>query len=166
MTLTDPWMSGSEIRVMVGIGDYAIGNNPMSTIGLGSCVALVLHDESRASGGMAHIMLPCSQGRTDRPAKFADTAVEMLERELRLPGTRKRSLIAKLVGGACMFKTFNGNLNIGERNIEAVREQVRKRGIRNGGEEVGGSGGRSLTYYPAEGGRVLIRRADGTTSTL
>jgi chemotaxis protein CheD len=166
MTLADPRMSGSEIQVMVGIGEYAISGNPMATIGLGSCIALILHDGSRASGGMAHIMLPSSNGRSDRPAKFADTAVEFLQRELRNKGARNGSLIAKLVGGACMFKTFNGNLNIGERNIEAVRKEVKKYGIIIKGEEVGGCAGRSLTYYPTEGGKVLVRRADGTTTIL
>jgi chemotaxis protein CheD len=166
MTLADPWLGDSGIRVMVGIADYAIGRDPMATIGLGSCVALVLHDEVRATGGMAHIMLPCSQGKSDRQAKFADTAVKMLQRELRSQGARNGSLIAKLVGGACMFKAFNGNLNIGERNIEAVRKQVMDFGIRIKGEEVGGCAGRSLIYYPAEGGKVVVRRADGTTSIL
>jgi chemotaxis protein CheD len=166
MTLTDFQMGRSEGRVMVGIGEYAIGRDPMATIGLGSCVAVVLHDECRGSGGMAHVMLPCSQGRSDRPAKFADTAVEVLHRELRSQGARNGSLVAKMVGGACMFKAFNGNLNIGERNIEAAREQIKKYGIRIKGEEVGGCIGRSLVYYPADGGKVLVRNANGTTAIL
>jgi chemotaxis protein CheD len=166
MILANPRMGRLEGRVMVGIGEYAIGRDPMATIGLGSCVAVVLHDESRASGGMAHVMLPSSQGRSDRPAKFADTAVEVLRQELRSRGARNGSLVAKMVGGACMFSAFNGNLNIGERNIEASREQIKKFGIRITGEEVGGCTGRSLVYYPGDGGKVLVRKADGTTSIL
>jgi chemotaxis protein CheD len=111
-------------------------------------------------------MLPCSQGRSERPGKFADTAVDILYRELQSLGVKSGSVIAKLAGGACMFKTFNGNLGIGERNIEAVRDQVRKRGIKIRGEDVGGTSGRSLVYFPSDKGQILVRKADGSITEL
>ena len=73
------------------------------------------------AGAMVHIMLPDSAGRTDRPGKYADTAVALLVKELDLLGCKNRSLVAKMAGGACMFEYFGANLNIGERNAERVR---------------------------------------------
>ena len=47
-----------ELRVKVA--DYAVasGNAVISTIGLGSCVAIMLYDGSSRIGGLAHILLP------------------------------------------------------------------------------------------------------------
>jgi len=148
-------------RFVIGIGDHHVGSDPMTSIGLGSCVALVLHDEDRMIGGMAHVMLPASNGRQDRPGKFADTAIVVLREELRLRGCRNGSVVAKLVGGASMFKDFSGNLNIGERNLESLRSLALKHHLAIRAEETGGTFGRSLTYYPADHGRVSVRRADG-----
>ena len=65
----------SEVKaVILGLGELRVGTCPMGTIGLGSCVALILHDRRRSLGGLAHIMLPESRGNADRPGKCADTA--------------------------------------------------------------------------------------------
>lgn len=152
--------------VIIGIGEYHVGNCPMSTIGLGSCIGLVIHDTVRATGGLVHIMLPDSQGRTDRPGKYADSAVELLVRELVQKGCKPTTLVAKIAGGAAMFRTTAGSLNIGERNIEAVKNRLKSRGIPVSAEDVGGSVGRTITYYPCENGKILVKIANGTLKTL
>jgi chemotaxis protein CheD len=151
---------------MIGIGEYRVGSFPMMTIGLGSCIGLTLYDDSRKVGAMVHIMLPDSAGRQDRPGKYADTAIPLLIKELTALGCRNRSLIAKMAGGACMFEYFGTNLNIGERNAEKVRALLKEHNIPLIKEDVGGKIGRSVTFLPANGGKVTIRRADGTTGTL
>ena len=108
--------------VIIGIGEYQVGSMPMASIGLGSCVGLVLHDRQTGAGALVHIMLPSSQGKTERPGKYADTAVEILIKELTRCGSSPANLIAKIAGGSAMFKTFSGNLNIGERNVEVIRK--------------------------------------------
>ncbi len=151
---------------MIGIGEYRVGSFPMMTIGLGSCIGLTLYDTQNKTGAMVHIMLPESGGRTDRPGKYADTAIPLLLNELDKVGSSKRSLIAKIAGGACMFEYFGTNLNIGERNTEKVRTLLKDQGIKLSGEDVGGKVGRSVTFFPANGGKVSIRRADGVTSEI
>jgi chemotaxis protein CheD len=147
--------------VIIGIGEHLVGKGPMSSIGLGSCVGLVLHSRNGGLGGMAHVMLPDSQGRKDRPGKFADTAVEILITELTAAGCRSSQLVAKIAGGASMFKGFSGNLNIGERNAEAIIATLKERNIGLAGKDVGGTMGRTVVYYPALEGRMVIRSADG-----
>ena len=50
------------------------------TVGLGSCVAILLHDPQARVGGMAHVLLPSpALSRKDaNPAKFPQTAVPRL----------------------------------------------------------------------------------------
>jgi len=151
---------------MIGIGEYRVGSFPMMTIGLGSCIGLTLYDENLKIGAMVHIMLPESAGRTDRPGKYADTAVPAIINELVALGCRKRSIVAKMAGGSCMFEYFGANLNIGERNVLKVKALLTANQIRLMSEDVGGKVGRSVTFFPANGGIVSIRRADGTTSEL
>ncbi|GAA5262621.1 chemotaxis protein CheD [Methanocalculus sp.] len=152
--------------IVIGIGDYHTGAEPMTSIGLGSCIGLIFHDTKLGIGGMAHIMLPESGGKRDRLGKYADTAIEILLQELSKKGCSPKTLQAKLVGGAQMFANFSGNLSIGERNIEAVRAGLKVKGISIKGEDVGGTKGRTVLYCPAQGFTISIRRADGTRSEI
>jgi chemotaxis protein CheD len=152
--------------IIIGIGDHHVGVEPMTSIGLGSCIGLILHDTRLGIGGMAHIMLPESAGKRDRPGKYADTAIEILMKELTVKGCSKKTLQAKIVGGAQMFANFSGNLSIGLRNIEAVKMYLKDYGIPIKGEDTGGNKGRTVTYCPSNGFTVRIRRADGACSEL
>lgn len=160
-------MSGPEEPVVVvGIGESHVGRSPMSSIGLGSCIGLVLFDQERSIGALAHIMLPDSQGKGERPAKYADTAVIFLVRELARQGCRASSLVSKIIGGASMFQTFSGNMNIGDRNIQAVREQLKQQNIPIVAEEVGGTMGRTIVFFPGDQGRVSVKTATGTVKII
>jgi chemotaxis protein CheD len=151
---------------MIGIGEYRVGSFPMMTIGLGSCIGLTIYDDNLKIGAMVHIMLPDSAGRKDRPGKYADTAIPLLLKELTALGSKNRSLVAKMAGGACMFEYFGTNLNIGERNSDTVRSLLKQYNIPLLKEDVGGKVGRSVTFLPSNGGKVSIRRADGTVGEL
>jgi chemotaxis protein CheD len=164
-TMTDPH-SKNEQTAMIGIGEYRVGSFPMMTIGLGSCIGLTLYDDSLKVGAMVHIMLPESAGRSDRPGKYADTAVPTIIKELNAMGCKNRSLVAKMAGGAAMFEYFGANLNIGERNAIKVRALLEEHHIHLAKEDVGGKCGRSVTFLPASSGKFSIRRADGTTAEL
>jgi chemotaxis protein CheD len=162
-----PDVTKSETQTaMIGIGEYRVGSFPMMTIGLGSCIGLMFYDDSLKIGGMVHIMLPDSAGRKDRPGKYADTAIPLLLKELNAMGSKNRSLIAKMAGGACMFEYFGTNLNIGERNADRVRAILKENNIPLKREDIGGKVGRSVTFLPASSGKISIRRADGTTGEL
>jgi len=148
--------------INIGIGEYHAGDFPMTSIGLGSCIALILHDRSLHVGAVVHIMLPGSNGKTERPGKFADTAVPTLFDEMMALGSNKRSIVARIAGGASMFSQFKGNLDIGNRNIIATKEALELCHIRLEAEDVGGTVGRSIYYNPLDNGQIIIRKADGT----
>jgi len=148
-------------KIKVGMADWKLARNldVLVTFGLGSCVALALWDGKEKLGTMAHIMLPDSKlirYRQDvNPAKFADTALAAMLAELAKLGYGKERFQAKLVGGANMFtfagKTASGNMNVGQRNVAAVKEELAKIGIPLIAEDTGGTTGRSVEFYPADG---------------
>ena len=61
-----------------------------------------------------------------------------------------------------MFKQFKGNLDIGGRNIAAIKETLGQYNIPLEGEDTGGNVGRSIMYDPGQNGIIVVRRADGS----
>ena len=115
----------NEVRVKVADAAVEQGDVTISTIGLGSCVAIVLHDADCRVGGLAHILLPSetlSQDRSNR-AKFPATAVPLMLERMRAMGANRSRIVAKLAGGASMFATLlpTSGLQMGERNLIAAR---------------------------------------------
>ena len=73
--------------IRVGMADLNICKAPdsITTLGLGSCVGIVLYDKRNKIAGLAHVMLPDStQIRNNTNlAKFADTGIDQLINELK-----------------------------------------------------------------------------------
>ena len=143
------------------VADYKVasGEAVIATIGLGSCVAIVLHDPAARVGGLAHILLPTESLSRDtgNPAKFPGTAVPLLLAEMRRLGARG-PIFAKVVGGASMFGTLlpDNGVNIGERNVAATFQALAAAGIPTMAQDTGGDHGRSV-YLHVGDGRVLVR---------
>ncbi|NMC20678.1 MAG: chemotaxis protein CheD, partial [Thermogutta sp.] len=122
----------------VGMGQAIPGDRQTQLAAiLGSCIAVVLWHPRMNLGALAHVVLPDSHGKSDMPAKFADTAVPFLVRMLESQGCHRSGLTAKLAGGACMFRG-GGPLQIGDDNIAACRTHLRRLGIPIAAEDLGG----------------------------
>ncbi|HEY3279461.1 MAG TPA: chemotaxis protein CheD [Gemmatimonadales bacterium] len=149
-------------EVVVKVADWAAqqGDDVIVTLGLGSCVAIMLHDPAARAGAMAHVLLPSRSlaHDTTNPAKFPESAVPLLVERLRALGAEPRRLVAKLAGGASMFSQLMtpGTIQMGERNIVAARNALRTASIPIAREAVGGERGRSVRFYVNDG-RVEIR---------
>lgn len=137
--------------LIVGMADFKVGKIPdkLMTAGLGSCIGVCVYDLHSQVGGMAHIMLPNSRDNMrGNPAKYADTCLEMMLGELFKLGCKKLRLQAKMAGGSQMF-SFAGKaplLKIGERNAEAVQQELKKVGIPLLSYDVGGTFGRTINF--------------------
>jgi len=145
-----------SVIITVGMADYKTARSPdlLLTAGLGSCIGICIHDPFLKVGGMAHIMLPMASGSLGgNPAKYADTAMALLMKEIASMGANKSRLRAKIAGGAQMF-SFPGKpqiLKIGDRNAEAVELELKKYGIPLLIADVGGSFGRTIHFDVATG---------------
>ena len=146
-------------RTMVGISELIAVRAPavLSALGLGSCVAVILHDAEASVGGMAHVLLPTAgnagRRKPDVPGRYAPTAVAALLADMRKLGASPSRITARLVGGASMFAGLQppGTIQVGERNVHAARETLHRLGIRLTGEVVGGDFGRSVELDVATG---------------
>lgn len=149
-------------ETIVKVAEWAVeqGDGVLVTLGLGSCVAIMLHDAQSQAGAMAHVLLPSRSLARDSTnhAKFPDTAVPLLVDRLKRLGADPRRLVAKLAGGASMFSQLvtPGTIQMGERNVLAARSVLRAAGIPIMRESVGGERGRSIRFYVGDG-RVEVR---------
>jgi len=146
----------------VSVADWAVDREDavLITLGLGSCVAVALHDADVRVGGLAHVLLPSQSLASDRakPAKFPETAVPYLVERMREMGAVQRRLRARIVGGASMFASVASApmASVGERNVYAVREALDRAGIPVAACDTGLDYGRSV-YFFLETGRVEVR---------
>ena len=140
--------------IKVGMADMNVCRAPdaITTLGLGSCIGVVLYDTRTKICGMVHVMLPDSSiiKSNDNPAKFADTGIKAMLDKLAGMGVNKSALLAKMAGGAQMFafNTSNDMLKVGQKNAEAVRKQLQSNGIRIVAEDCGDTYGRTIEFYP------------------
>lgn len=151
--------------VTVGMGQVASGDHAtIFTSVLGSCVSVILWHPRVSMGAMAHVVLPDSHGQTASPGKFADTAVPYLVGKLQELGCPRAGLVAKIAGGACMFRG-SGPLQIGDDNIAAVRKVLRQHNIPLAAEDVGGTNGRKILFDCANG-KLTVEIAGQKARTL
>lgn len=81
----------------------------LTTIGLGSCVAVALLDSASDAVGLAHVIFPKAPARAvAEHGKYADTAVPALITALGRLGSPSTRLVAVLAGGARMFSFERG----------------------------------------------------------
>mgnify|MGYP003435345422 CR=1 FL=1 len=137
----------------------------ITTLGLGSCVGVVIYDATAKIAGLVHVMLPDSTKikNNENKAKFADTGIEEMVRQVVAAGAAKSRLKAKIAGGAQMFAFSSENdlLRVGARNVEAVKEQLVRMQIPLAAEDTGNSYGRTIEFYPET--EELLIKAVGKT---
>ena len=155
-------------EIAVRMGEIAVSANPgdvLVSLGLGSCIGLALVDQRRGIAGLAHIMLPEALAGGGPAGKFADVAVPALAERTTALGTSRPMLKAVLVGGAQMFSLGDsGAMDIGARNVTAVREALAKERIPVVAAATGGAKGRTIRVVP--GGAVLSKEAGGAEIAL
>lgn len=137
-------------KITIGIADMkmAKGEGMLVTYALGSCIGICLHDPALKLGALIHIMLPVNMeaGRKNT-MKYADTGIRETLKQMEAMGASRSRITAKIAGGAMMFKDCTGSMgNIGQRNIESVKLNLRKEGIHLLKEDVGGSVARTLLF--------------------
>jgi chemotaxis protein CheD len=152
-------VSGTELLVRVADLRAGGAGDVLLTVGLGSCVAILLHDPAARVGGLAHVLLPSpALAKADaNPAKFPQTALPRLLELMSQRGAVGRRMTARLVGGASMFASLAapGTIQMGERNVVACRQVLHQHGLPITGEATGGGYGRTVRLW-AEDGRVEV----------
>ncbi len=134
--------------------------------GLGACVGLCLYEAHTRLAILVHVVLPVTLPRSGAgaraaipppPGKCADTAVAHALGEIARQGGQAARVQAALVGGAHIFTTAASDLGmrswleIGQRNVHAVKEELARAHIALCAEDTGGHFGRTVTLDAATG---------------
>lgn len=148
---TDSSAPVAAVVHFIGIAGMCVVKAPdkVRTV-LGSCIGIAMYDTVAKIGALGHVILPDSTEGTGDPAKFADTAVDMLLERLVDAGAVRARVTAKIVGGAAMFSDERA-AGLGRRNAESVEARLRHHGICLAASAVGGQRGRKLVLDPATG---------------
>ena len=142
-----------ENTYLLGMADLVVAHAPakLVTLGLGSCIGLVVYDNVAKVAGMAHIMLPDSRGSQglEKVGKFADTAVPTIIDEMIKKGASKAHIKAKIAGGAQMFALPGASadfLAVGARNVKETTAGLAKMGVALIASDTGGNKGRTVEF--------------------
>ncbi|MDY6911140.1 MAG: chemotaxis protein CheD [Chloroflexota bacterium] len=166
-------LAPSEEQVIVAnLGEIHISNAPevvLSCLGVGSCIALCIYDPQVKVGGIAHIVLPNSNGKpkdAKGATKYADIAVPHLLNMIRESGALRSRLQIKLAGGSQMFVGGSASsFNTGENNYESVKQVLADEALKISAADVGGNKGRTIRLSVATG-RVTVKTVGGEEKEL
>ena len=147
--------------IKVGMADLKIAKAPdsLTTLGLGSCIGLTLYDPVAKIGGLVHYMLPDSTKLKNNTniAKFGDTGIKELHRLMIQAGANPRRLVAKIAGGAKMFEVsgLSSVGNVGDRNAEQAKIELRELRIPLVAEDTGLNYGRTVVLDCSTGDYLI-----------
>ena len=137
-------------RVIVGVGDMAVSNNPaviLSTYALGSCIGVIAYDPVSKVGGILHFMLPDSTISPDKaakqPAMFGNTGLPLLFKAMVGMKADPHRLRVFVAGGAGMLGGQDP-FKIGERNSTVALDYITKYALFLRHRETGGSINRTV----------------------
>ena len=138
------------MRRIVGVADMQISDNPgevLVTYSLGSCIGVVIYDETARVGGILHYMLPDSsmdrEKAEKKPYMFADTGIPRLFKHSYRLGAKKNRIKVYVAGGAEILDQ-KGFFNIGKRNYMALKKIFFKNNVLIDRENVGGNVNRTV----------------------
>lgn len=131
---------------------------------LGSCVSIVMWHRQRLIGGMCHYVLPSRHGPADGTldGRYAEEAMELFMREIRLARTRPEDYEVKLFGGGNMFpqhKKRAGCTDVPTKNVTAARALIERYSLKLMAENLGGEGHRHI-IFDIGSGDTWMRRAE------
>lgn len=151
---TQSWIA----QILPGEYYVTISTEVLATV-LGSCVSTCIRDTRTGLGGMNHFMLPYDPGREKEgeAMRYGCFAIERLINELLKRGAKRGYLEVKVFGGGHVLPGVAGD--IGKANVEFVRQYLRDEGLPVRSEDVGGTCGRRLRYFPATG-KALVKHLE------
>lgn len=146
--------------IMVGMAEVKVtqsADDMLIALGLGSSICICAFDAQASIAAMAYVVLPENHNNETAAGKYADTAVPLLIEMMSRNGAAADRIRAAIIGGAQLF-AFNGTgvrLEIGARNIEAVKAALQAERVPVAATDLGGSTGRSV--HLTGDGRVRVK---------
>jgi chemotaxis protein CheD len=142
-------------------GEIFYADTPMvvNTV-LGSCVSITMYVRRLGIGMMSHCMLPSSSESIKRGEdimKYVDCAILYMNKTVLNAGADKKDTEVKLFGGSNMFAISDEDSGVGNRNVNASIDLLRKLGYTIMSKDTGGQYTRKL-YFSLDTGTVYLRK--------
>lgn len=162
---------------------YVTKNNEAITTVLGSCVSACIRDKVTGIGGMNHFMLPINRSLSKEEvammsdaARYGNFAMEKMINDILSHGGTKKNLEVKIFGGGRVLQNMQ-TLDVGNGNINFVREYIATEKLNLVGEDVGDVFPRKVIFFPQTGkvkvkklrqvhNKTIIEREDSYMSSL
>ena len=162
---------------------YVTANNEAIVTVLGSCVSACIRDKIFGIGGMNHFMLPINKNTSNEEisaignaARYGNFAMEQMINDILKNGGTRENLEVKIFGGGRVLQNMQ-SLDVGNGNINFVREYIATEQLKLIGEDVGDVFPRKVIYFPLTGkvkvkklrqmhNRTIIEREDSYLSSF
>lgn len=143
---------------------YVTMQSELITTVLGSCISACIRCKVFGIGGMNHFMLPQQKENNSKDwgevassaTRYGNVAMEHLINEILKQGASRKHLEVKIVGGGKIMQNMS---DVGQRNIDFVREYLEMENITVVGEDVGDIFPRKVMYDPMTG-KVRVKKLE------
>ena len=142
---------------------YVTANNEAIVTVLGSCVSACIRDKVFGIGGMNHFMLPINKNMSDadvasmsNAGRYGNFAMEKMINDILKNGGARENLEGKIFGGGRVLQNMQ-TLDIGNGNINFVREYINTEQLKLVSEDVGDVFPRKVIYFPLTG-KVKVKK--------
>ena len=149
--------------ITVGISDMKFSQNKddeIVTHALGSCVGIAIYDQQQGVGGLFHYMLPDTTDEKNSPLMCASTGIPLFLNEFESLGGRANRSKIKAAGGSTI-NTEKDVLQIGKRNVLALKKILWKFNLLLEGEDFGGTTYRTMKLVMANGKVICKNHQQG-----
>ena len=144
---------------------YMTNKNVGIATTLGSCISACIYDSVTGVGGMNHFMLPLTtkdsqkvswgqRGKESDATRYGNFAMEYLINTILKNGGSKKSLVAKIFGGARVRENLS---DVGMKNIHFALRYLATEQIKIETEDIGLTFPRKVIFVPKTG-KVFIKR--------
>lgn len=160
----DPVNKVDAAKILPGEFYVSLHGEMIATV-LGSCVSACIRDPIAKIGGMNHFMLPIdnknvgkelSEAELSVASRYGDFAMEKLINVIISNGGKRKNLEVKVFGGGRVVSQLHSS-DVGERNIEFVKEYLHYEGLKIVAQDTGDIYPRKVHYY-SDTGKVLIKK--------
>lgn len=135
---------------------------------LGSCVSACIRNTKTGVGGMNHFMLPHPRGEgndswgsvTGSATRYGSASMEQLINKILSSGGLRSDLEVKIFGGA---RVLAAATDVGQHNVQFVREFLKQEGLKVVSEDVGNTTPRHVQYFP-QSGRVRVKHLSSAST--
>jgi len=145
-------------------GEYyvTVYDEAITTV-LGSCVSACIRDKVTGVGGMNHFMLPIHRSMSEEEvasmsnaARYGNFAMEKMINDILTHGGNRKNLEVKIFGGGRVLQNMQ-SLDVGNGNINFVRDYISTEKLTLVGEDVGDVFPRKVIYFPKTG-KVRVKK--------